>query len=107
MSNTHNSTAHHHSYRASLKKKLKELRYKLFDAPFHSNIYFTESDFKRLPYQPQENGRVANYYEGKLKSSFTQNEEDADANIDAKAADFIELRHKKFELSKTMPIIRD
>ncbi|MFS7994793.1 hypothetical protein Hanom_Chr12g01110261 [Helianthus anomalus] len=126
MLNAHNSTTHHHHnhhHHDSSKKILKEKPHKLHDTPPYYDIFFNGNGFERFsnqpqtnsntpPYydilfngngferqssRPQTNARVANYYGHMHKYGFMQDEED----IDAEAKDFIESRHKKFELSKT------
>ncbi|KAI3817515.1 hypothetical protein L1987_11307 [Smallanthus sonchifolius] len=110
MSSTHNSTTHHyhnkynpHHHHDSSKKILKEMPHKLHDTPPYSDIFFNGNGFERFSNQPQTNTRVSNYYDHKHKYGFMQKEED----INAQAADFIESRHKKFELSKTMSVMGD
>ncbi|KAI3516113.1 hypothetical protein L1887_15023 [Cichorium endivia] len=104
MSKTHNATARHHHHHDSSKKKLKDMPHKLLDTPPYSNIYFTGNGFQRLSPQPQAYVRVTNYYDRNHKYGFTQNEEDANMNVDEEAADFIESRHKKFDFGKTITI---
>ncbi|PWA82392.1 restriction endonuclease, type II-like superfamily protein [Artemisia annua] len=101
MSNTHHNHNHHNL--GSLKKKLKDIPHKLHNVPPYSDIYFVGNGFKRIPDECQVNTNIINYYErkNKNKNGFMQYEED----IDAEAADFIESRHKKFQLSKTMSMI--
>ncbi|KAJ9554384.1 hypothetical protein OSB04_018429 [Centaurea solstitialis] len=90
-----------------MKEKIKEMAHKLLDTPPYSDIYFIGHGFQRIPHQSQVYVRGTNYTDYKPKYRFAQSEVDIDENVDAKATDFIESRHKKFELSKTMSIIRD
>ncbi|KAK1415771.1 hypothetical protein QVD17_31557 [Tagetes erecta] len=103
MSNTYNSTAHHHHnnyHQESSKRIFKEMPHKLHDTPPYSDFYFNGKGFERYSNQPQTITRVANYNDHKHKYGVIQKGED----IDVQAANFIESRHKKFELSKTMPM---
>lgn len=96
MSTVHNSTMHRqHHYRASLKKKLKEVSHKLLDTHRYS----------RHLHRPQENVRYTNYNDRRYMSSFSDLENDLDPRVDAYATDFIESMHKKFELSNTMSMM--
>ncbi|MFS7958868.1 hypothetical protein Hanom_Chr08g00683851 [Helianthus anomalus] len=99
MSNTHNKHHPHHHHDSS-KKILKEMPHKLRDTPY-SDIFYNGNGFERYSNQPQTNTRVANYHGRKHMYEFMQKEED----IDAQATEFIESRHRKFELSKTMSMM--
>ncbi|KAI3683696.1 hypothetical protein L1987_84209 [Smallanthus sonchifolius] len=105
MSNTHTSTTthryHNKYHHDSSKKTLKEMPHKLHDTPPYSDIFFNGNGFERYSNQPQTNTRVANYHGHKHKYGFVKKEED----IDAQATNFIESRHKMFELSKTMSMM--
>lgn len=89
------------SYNYNSTTKLKDTPHKLHNVPPYSDIYFVGNGFKRISNHSQVNTNVINYYERKNKNEFMRHEED----IDAEASDFIESRHKKFELSKTMSMM--
>ncbi|KAI3733448.1 hypothetical protein L6452_12891 [Arctium lappa] len=101
MSKTNISTTHH----GFSKKQLKDMTHKLLDTPPYSSIYFTGDGFKRLPSQPQADVRVTNHSDRKHKYGFMHKGEDTYENVDTEATDFIESRHKKFELNKTMSMM--
>ena len=86
-------------------KKLKDTPHKLLDTPPYSNVYFTGHGFKRLPSQPQADIRVTKYSDRNHKYGFMHKEDDINKSVDAEATDFIESRHKKFELNKTMSMM--
>ncbi|MFS7958864.1 hypothetical protein Hanom_Chr08g00683801 [Helianthus anomalus] len=97
--NSSTSVVHRqHHYRASLKKKLKEMTHKVLDTtPSYPRI---GNGFQRLPSLPQEIVRATSYNNHKHMSSFSLIEDDIDVNVDEEATDFIESMHKKFEISK-------
>ncbi|KAI3733450.1 hypothetical protein L6452_12893 [Arctium lappa] len=100
MSKTHGSTTHHNRHHGSMRKKLKDTQEKLMDTPPYYDIYFTRHGFERILFQTGEDIRVANYYDRKHKYDSSQNKGDSDANVDVEAQDFIESRHRRFELAK-------
>ncbi|KAJ9554383.1 hypothetical protein OSB04_018428 [Centaurea solstitialis] len=102
MSKPNNSTTH----KGSSMKKLKDTPHKLLDTPPYSSIYFTGHGFKRLPSQPQADIRVKKYSKRNHKYGFMHKGEDIDENVNAEATDFIESRHKNFELNKTMSMMK-
>ncbi|MFS7958871.1 hypothetical protein Hanom_Chr08g00683881 [Helianthus anomalus] len=103
MSTIHGSTIHRqHHYRASLKKKLKQISHKLHDTPSYSHI---GNGFQRLPNLPKEIVNIMDYNDQKHISRFSQSEDGANVNVDAEATDFIQSMHKKFEVNHTISMI--
>ncbi|KAL8253610.1 hypothetical protein R6Q59_031831 [Mikania micrantha] len=102
MSTIHGSTLRQHHYRASMKKKIKEMSHRLLHKPSYSHdIHFVGNKNHLLSHRPQEIGRITNYNDRKHII-----EDDIDANVDKEAMDFINSMHKRFEVSNTMPMIR-